>query len=243
MPLYCLDRLTPRYLVSQSLSLAIKFPDLTVLVSKCLIFLFTFSPSSILYRAGWDTGSRDEESYYGTGWCYGHDDSVLLPHRRAVQRSLSTPQFLPHVLILSLFTASYLFCLVFSRYRWRVQGPSQESQRQQWSTLSHSTSCHLWDTQGMFPKMGTCSAHALLLIDAYIVTIWPHSLPVNVLFVSTSLLIVSFSLEILWSRSWFCRNQHLQWNQCIPGWLWDRASGEGLSLTLSNTISDFLSRD
>ena len=125
------------------------------------------------------------------------------------------------------------FCLVFSRYRWRVQGSSQESQRQQWSTLSHSTSCHLWDTQGMFEKMGTCSAHALLLIDAYIVTIWPHTLPVNVLFVSTSLLIVSFSLEILWSRSWFCRNQHLQWNQCIPGWLWDRASGEGLSLTHS----------
>ena len=125
--------------------------------------------------------------------------------------------------------------------RWRVQGSSQESQRQQWSTLSHSTSCHLWDTQGMFPKMGTCSAHALLLIDAYIVTIWPHSLLVNVLFVSTSLLIVSFSLEILWSRSWFCRNQHLQWNQCIPEWLWDRASGEGLSLThslISNTISN-----
>ena len=37
----------------------------------------------------------------------------------------------------------------------------------------------------LFKKMGTCSAHALLLIDAYIVTIWPHSLPVNVLFVST----------------------------------------------------------
>ena len=89
-------------------------------------------------------------------------------------------------------------------------------------------------------KMGTCSAHALLLIDAYIVTIWPHSLPVNVLFVSTSLLIVSFSLEILWSRSWFCRNQHLQLNQCIPGWLWDRASGEGLSLTLSQMQSLFL---
>ena len=133
--------------------------------------------------------------------------------------------------------SSYLFCLVFSRYRWRVQGSSQESQRQQWSTLSHSTSCHLWDTQGMFEKMGTCSAHALLLIDAYIVTIWPHSLPVNVLFVSTSLLIVSFSLEILWSRSWFCRNQHLQWNQCIPGWLWDRASGEGLSLTHSLSLT------
>ena len=32
--------------------LAIKFPDLSVLVSKCLIFLFTFSPLSILYRAG-----------------------------------------------------------------------------------------------------------------------------------------------------------------------------------------------
>ena len=83
-------------------------------------------------------------------------------------------------------------------------------------------------------------AHVLhmlwLLIDAYIVTIWPHSLPVNVLFVSTSLLIVSFSLEILWSRSWFCRNQHLQWNQCIPGWLWDRASGEGLSLTHSLSL-------
>ena len=85
-------------------------------------------------------------------------------------------------------------------------------------------------------KMGTCSAHALLLIDAYIVTIWPHSLLVNVLFVSTSLLIVSFSLEILWSRSWFCRNQHLQWNQCIPEWLWDRASGEGLSLTHSLSL-------
>ena len=110
MPLCCLDRLTPRYLVSRSLFLAIKFPDPSVLVSKCLIFLFAFSPLSILYRAGWDTGSRDEESYYGTGWCYGHDDPVLLPHRRAVQRSqLSTPQFLPHVLILSLFTASYLF--------------------------------------------------------------------------------------------------------------------------------------
>ena len=91
----------------------------------------------------------------------------------------------------------------------------------------------------LFLKMGTCSAHALLLIDAYIVTIWPHSLPVNVLFVSTSLLIVS-SLEILWSRSWFCRNQHLQWNQCIPGWLWDRASGEGLSLTHSQMQSQLL---
>ena len=74
-----------------------------------LFFLFTFSPLSILYRAGWDTGIRDEESYYGTGWCYGHDDPVLLPHRRAVQRSLSTPQFLPHVLILSLFTAHIFF--------------------------------------------------------------------------------------------------------------------------------------
>ena len=54
--------------------------------------------------------------------------------------------------------------------------------RQQWSTLSHSTSCHLWAYTRYVLKMGTCSAHALLLIDAYIVTIWPHSLLVNVLF-------------------------------------------------------------
>ena len=52
MPLCCLDRLTPRYLVSRSLSLAIKFPDLSVLVSKCLIFLFTLF--SFVYTVqGW----------------------------------------------------------------------------------------------------------------------------------------------------------------------------------------------
>ena len=237
MPLCCLDRLTPRYLVSRSLSLAIKFPDLSVLVSKCLIFLFPFSPLSILYRAGWDTGSRDEESYYGTGWCYGHDDPVLLPHRRAVQRSLSTPQFLPHVLILSLFTASYLF------FVWSSPDTGEEFKDHPKSLKGNNdllclTQPHvIYEIHKVcFKKMGTCSAHALLLIDAYIVTIWPHSLLVNVLFVSTSLLIVSFSLEILWSRSWFCRNQHLQWNQCIPEWLWDRASGEGLSLTHSLSL-------
>ena len=42
-----------------------------------------------------------------------------------------------------------LHILFSSLYRWRVQGASQESQRQQWSTLPHSTSHHLWDTQGM----------------------------------------------------------------------------------------------
>ena len=110
------------------------------------------------------------------------------------------------------------------------------------ATMIYSVSLNLmssmrYTTRYVSQKMGTCSAHALLLIDAYIVTIWPHSLPVNVLFVSTSLLIVSFSLEILWSRSWFCRNQHLQWNQCIPGWLWDRASGEGLSLSLRSLFT------
>ena len=54
MPLCCLDRLTPRYLVSRSLSLATSF-----LIFPCLfrnvVFFFSlpFSPLSILYRAGW----------------------------------------------------------------------------------------------------------------------------------------------------------------------------------------------
>ena len=150
-----------------------------MLVSKCVIFLFIFFLCLCCTGLGEILAAEMRNRIMVLhGRCYGHDDSVLLPHRRAVQRSLSTPQFLPHVLILSLA----------------------------------------------------------------IVTIWSHfvhTLPVNVLFVSTSLLIVS-SLEILWSRSWFCRNQHLQWNQCIPGWLWDRASGEGLSLTHSQMQSQFL---
>ena len=107
------------------------------------------SACSFSCRVRRGTSSRDEETYHGNGWCYGHNDSVIPSHRRAVQRYLP-PTWSALSILTSLPPLSNHSIFFFSSlYRWRVQGASQESQRQQWSTLPHSTSHHLWDTQGM----------------------------------------------------------------------------------------------
>ena len=49
---------------------------LNILLSAC----------SFSCRVRRDSSSRNEETYYGNGWCYGHNDSVILSHRRTVQR-------------------------------------------------------------------------------------------------------------------------------------------------------------
>ena len=242
MPLCCLDRLTPRYLVSRSLSLAIKFPDLSVLVSKCLIFsiyLFSFVYTVQGWVRYWQQRWGIVLWYWMVLWARW--SSLTTSQKSSSEVSLH-PSISPSCFD---FVSVHGFISFLSGLLPIQVKSSRIIPRVSKATMIYSVSLNLMSSMRYTRyvlKMGTCSAHALLLIDAYIVTIWPHSLPVNVLFVSTSLLIVSFSLEILWSRSWFCRNQHLQWNQCIPGWLWDRASGEGLSLThsLSQMQSQFL---
>ena len=152
-------------------------------------------------------------------------------------RGLSpTPQFLPQLFWFCLCSQLHIFfCLVFSRYRLKEfkDHPKSSLKGNNWSTLSHSTSVSSSEIAGKQYVSGTktggqpCSAHALLLIDAYIpMTIWPlaHCLLMVLFVTSTSLLIVSFSLEILSKHGAdFAETQapSITSNQCIPGWLWD----------------------